>query len=653
MTAILELPALAALQQTQSSVNKFPEGFQLNITDDDTWKGLLKAMAQVAGNMNGGISPTFKEGLPNLYCGVLTTIFSILYLLCPQVRIRDKVCAVLLLLFFNVSFIIRQLDYIWHGFHFTNMIPYRFSFLYSFVMLYMAYTAWTHRKTFRLWQVISAAAASLALLLCYDDLSDEVFWAYNGVLILLYISTLLFQTFSKPIPANANARKRHALHEERIMQKRICSNILLGVMAIEIILNFVNFGVAFPGTNTSNYPKGKEDTLQVIQHMKALEEENPFYRTETTHTQTLNDGALNGYYGVTTFTSSANVNVTEFMRAFGFGAKNTYNRYSFEESSPVANLFIGLKYMLERDGKVKENPYFNDIYSSKDIHLLENNAYLPLGFLVNAQFLNSDFTASENKFEFQNTLMRQATGLTKNVWYILPENRLTISSNGPVLTPHPQTGYCSYSTSDDVDGTVTYSYTADREGLMCVYLDLSKRNNFKISINGTELYSETYSLPQMLSVCTVRPGDVIEAEMTCSKNQNGTINISAAILDEDSFREGYDVLDSSPLNITKFSNTNIQGTISCQRDGVLYTSIPQNGNWSALVDGEETEVVTIGNAMVGLLLSTGNHTIEFNYHNPAFSLGWKISLACCIIFIASFLIAYRPIHQKKKGKYEK
>ncbi len=141
--------------------------------------------------------------------------------------------------------------------------------------------------------------------------------------------------------------------------------------------------------------------------------------------------------------------------------------------------------------------------------------------------------------------------------------------------------------------------------------------------------------------------------MTCSKNQNGTINISAAILDEDSFREGYDVLDSSPLNITKFSNTNIQGTISCQRDGVLYTSIPQNGNWSALVDGEETEVVTIGNAMVGLLLSTGNHTIEFNYHNPAFSLGWKISLACCIIFIASFLIAYRPIHQKKKGKYEK
>ena len=67
MTAFLELPALAALQTTQSSVNTFPEGFDLNIADEDTWMGLLDAMRQVAGNMNGGLEPTFKEGLPNLY----------------------------------------------------------------------------------------------------------------------------------------------------------------------------------------------------------------------------------------------------------------------------------------------------------------------------------------------------------------------------------------------------------------------------------------------------------------------------------------------------------------------------------------------------------------------------------------------------------
>ena len=129
MTAILELPTLAALQTTQSSVNAFPEGFRLNIAGENTWIGLLDAMRQVAGNMGGGLEPTFKEGLPNLYCGVGTVILAVLFLTSGDVKLRDKICSVLLLAFFSISFIVRQLDYIWHGFHFTNMIPYRFSFL--------------------------------------------------------------------------------------------------------------------------------------------------------------------------------------------------------------------------------------------------------------------------------------------------------------------------------------------------------------------------------------------------------------------------------------------------------------------------------------------------------------------------------------------
>ena len=59
MTAVLELPTLAALQNTQSSVNQFPEGFKLNIADENTWLGLLDAMRQVAGNVGGGVEPNF------------------------------------------------------------------------------------------------------------------------------------------------------------------------------------------------------------------------------------------------------------------------------------------------------------------------------------------------------------------------------------------------------------------------------------------------------------------------------------------------------------------------------------------------------------------------------------------------------------------
>ncbi len=653
MTAFLSLPTLAALQNTQSSVNIFPTGFQLNMTSEDNWLGLLQTIIKVAGNTAGGIKPTFKEGLPNLYSGVFTTVLAFLFLCCKQVRLRDKICAICLLLFLNISCIVRQLDYIWHGFHFTNMIPYRFTFLYSFVMLYMAYVAWTNRKYFQLWQVCLSAVAAILLLLCYEDLTDVAFWAYNGLMLLLYVSVLVYRCVFPPVPENADEEALRAYRTKRIHKNRVCSYIFLGIIGIELVLNLVNFGVNFSRTNISNYPKGTTDTKTVLEHMEALEKDNPFYRVETTHTQTLNDGALNGYYGITTFTSSANVKVTEFMKALGYGAKNTYNRYSFEESSPVSNLFLGLKYMLERDGKVEANPYFEDIYAEGNVHLLENKAYLPLGFLANSQLLNMDFSAQMDRFDFQNTLIRQVAGLDKNVWYILPGTSLTINGNGPSVTPKPATGYCSYSTDENTEGTITYSYTADRYGLMCVNLDLSKKNNFSLWLNGNQLYSETYSLPQMVSVCEVKPGDIVEVQLKCKKSENGTIKISAAILYEAFFWEAYEALSESVLNITSFANTRVEGTIDCAKDGVLYTSIPQNGNWSATVDGKPVETVEIGGAMVGVLLSKGTHNVVFTYRNAAFSLGWKVSVACLVIFIGIALAIYQPQLRRYKGKYSR
>ena len=653
MTAVLSLPTLAALQTTQSSINAFPEGFQLNMTNEDNWLGLFKTMVKVAGNVNGGIEPTFKEGLPNLYCGVLTTILSFLYLLAPKIRLRDKICSVCLLLFFNLSFIVRQLDYIWHGFHFTNMIPYRFSFLYSFVMLYMAYCAWLHRKDFCLWQVILAAAASIGIVLCSEKLDDMVFWAYNGVLLLLYISALVYHCVFRPAPADDDEEALLQYHKAWHHRKSLCSIVLVGIMATELVLNLVNFGVTFPATNVSNYPKGKESTEDVIAYMEKLEEDTLFYRTEMTHTQSLNDGALNGYYGITTFTSSANVKVTEFMRALGYGAKNSYNRYSYEESSPVSNLFLGIKYMIERDGAVEENPYFDDIYSNDKVHLLENNAYLPLGFLANSQLLNVDFSESNDRFDFQNELMRQAAGLDEDVWYILPGSSLTINSKGPSITARPSTGYCAYTTDSQTTGTVTYSYTADRTGLMCVNLDLSKRNDFSLWLNGKKLYAETYSVPQMLSVCQVRPGDVVEVQMKCKVSQNGTIKINAAILDESLFREGYDKLSASTLELTSFSNTEITGTINCLQNGVLYTSIPQNGNWRAEVDGKPVDPVTIGGVMVGLLLTEGEHSIRFVYENQAYTIGFIVTIGFAVVFASLYWAFYRPVFKRKRGKYER
>ena len=658
MTAFLELPAFAALQTTQSSVNQFPHGFKMNIATENTWMGLFDAMRQVAGNMAGGISPTFKEGLPNVYCGVGTMVLAWLYLMMPDVKIRDKVCAVVLLIFFSLSFILRQLDYIWHGFHFTNMIPYRFSFLYSFVMLYMAYQAWLRRRSFRWWQVSVSALLTVCIVACSNAMGELdfsgsgagdtwMFVIYNVLFLVAYLIALLIQSRREKLnqemePEEIEAAKMRCMERWAKMKHAVCL-----IIALEMVLNLVVFGLNFSGTSVSGYPKGTDHAASMIRYMKEREANTLFYRAETTHSQTLNDGALNGYNGVSTFTSSANVRVTEFMQALGYGAKNTYNRYCYEEASPVANLFLNLKYMIERDGRDRESTWFTQLHRYGNVALLQNNAYLPLGFLTEAELADLDFPIDGNGFRFQNVLMQTAAGTDAEVWNLIDGHNMTISGVDVTIKEQNPSGYCSYEKGKN-GGTIIYRYEVTTDGFMCVDLNFPKRNNVQIWQNGVELYSESMSLPQMLAVGDVAVGDVVEIRAVCkTASESGTLTINAAILNEETFRQCYEVLAASTLELSEFTNTRVAGIINCNRDGLLYTSIPQNGNWSVSVDGAPAEIQTVGEAMAAVYLTEGVHEVEFVYHNQAFTLGCWISLLAAVVFV---VLMYLDGQMKKHRK---
>ncbi len=665
MTAILELPTLAALQTTQSSVNKFPTSFRLNIAKEHTIKGLLDAMRQVAGNMGGAMEPTFKEGLPNVYCGIFSIMLMFLYLMAKDIKLRDKVCAVFLLLFFNASFIIRQLDYIWHGFHFTNMIPYRFSFLYSFVVLYMAYRAWLMRKHFTVRKILLAAALTVLVLRCSNDFAKTVplelgemtldiplFLLYNLIFLALYLLSMLYGRAQAAVPEDVSARKQRLIRKANERIRRLSSWLLLGFMSVELVGTLVCFGIYFPGTGVSNYPRGTEHTESVIRYMYEREKNNPFFRAETTHSQTLNDGALNGYNGVSAFTSSANVKTTLFMQALGYGAKNTYNRYLFEESSPVANLFLGLKYMIEREGKEKESRYFTEVNHFGDTILLENQAYLPLGFLAERELADYVFTTNGNAFEFQNGLFTAATGVEEKVWNRIPGTNLFVIPNGVNITEDNGKGYIKYSDTEN-KSEVTFSYTAHRDGFACIHLNLPKRNDYYVSINGEERFKEVISLPQMMAVGDVVTGDVIDVRIVCDEGEKSTMTVDAAILDPEIFDRGYQILNASPLELTAFESTRLEGRIFCQRDGLLYTSIPQNGNWKVFVDGKESPIKLVGDCMVAVELPEGDHRIVYRYENAAFSLGWKISLLSLAAMLAAVQAVYHPDWQRYLPKKRK
>ncbi len=686
MTLFITLPALASLQNTYSVVNEFPSDFALNMQDyavysnvNAAWKVftdnlaagagfstiissffaavgkgawlILDSMRQAAGNMGGALTPSFKEGLPNLYCGVGTIGMAFMFLTAKSVKLRDKLCAAGMLLFLLLSFVIRQLDYIWHGFHFPNMIPYRFSFIFSFVMLYMAYRTWLIRDEFKLWQPITAGVLSAGILLCGGNFTFT-YLAYNLAFLALYIGMFLFMIIERKVSLPAeSAMTPEKLVKSQQLRKRLMTLIFAGIMMAELILNVVNFSFEFPRTNIVGFPKNEKGTSAAVNYMKYKERNEPFYRAEVTHTQTLNDGSMNGYHGISTFTSSANVKVTNFMRVMGYSAIGGNNSYVFEEGSPVGNLFLNLKYMIERDGDVEENPYFDVVHDFNNAYLLKNNAYLPLGFLAESELPELNFDATMHDFEFQNLLFTAATGIEKNVWWNIKSDLVTVESSDSVtLRSTSSNGMTVYKTGDQA-GTITYTFNSNGKGLMCLEIRMPKQNKYTVYKNGQELFTETFNMDQTIAVSNVYPGDEIKMVVNCKSGESSSIAARAAILVESTFRQGYDILNASTMQINEFSNTKIQGTIDCNRDGYLYTSVCNDGNWSVMVDGKPAEIKLTGEAMIGVELTKGTHEITFTYRNKAFTTGLLLSISCAVVFI-SIIVVEKVIHNRK-GKFAK
>ncbi|MBQ3265416.1 MAG: YfhO family protein [Ruminococcus sp.] len=159
MSAILTLPAYFALQYTHSSDNTFPKQFAINIGSTADFGGVLEGIGKTIANSVAFTQPTIREGLPNVYCGVFVIFLGLLFFFCPKIKKRERIFCGALWLFFMLSFIIRQLDFVWHGFHFPNMLPHRFSFLYSFLLIYMAFRVFMYIDSIKPVSVIGALLA--------------------------------------------------------------------------------------------------------------------------------------------------------------------------------------------------------------------------------------------------------------------------------------------------------------------------------------------------------------------------------------------------------------------------------------------------------------------------------------------------------------
>lgn len=94
--------------------------------------------------------------------------------------------------------------------------------------------------------------------------------------------------------------------------------------------------------------------------------------------------------------------------------------------------------------------------------------------------------------------------------------------------------------------------------------------------------------------------------------------------------------------IKEASDTHLSGTINAATSGLMFTSIPYDEGWSVYIDGVKTDTTKIcKDALTGVYVTAGNHTIEFKYMPKGFVPGIIITILCILILVG--LIFHKQI----------
>lgn len=624
LMAFALIPTYKILQSCSATSGSFPN-------DIKTYFTFFDFFANHFGSLSTTIRSSGDDVLPNVYCGVVTMILAILYFFTKSISKKEKLATIALLTVFYISFNFNFLNFIWHGMHFPNDLPYRFSFMYSFILLVMAY------KTFLRLKEISSRQIGLvgALLVLFVAIVEKV-KSKNVGDGTVYL-TLIFIVF-------------YVLLLTVLKDKRFFTGSLAVLLCICVCSEVIICDTSsFPNTITkSSYEDDYDDFRKVKDSIDATEKDK-FYRMELTYLRTRMDNCWFGYNGVSVFSSMAYEKLAKLEDHLGL-MSNRINSYTYDAQTPVYNMMHALKYVVNNTTPdALSSKYYKKLSTVDKFTAYQNNFYLPLAFCVNSAVeqwnIQPDLT-NPDPFEVQNDFFKKATGEKSDVFIGVPFESVNYTNVDPFTESLEQNDFQFNKAEKDTDASATFHLSAKEAGNYYVYYYVDGGDSKDVSVIapcGT--FTSSTSQDSLFDIGTVAKDQNITITVPFEKD-SGSLKLYVYRIDDAVFERGYKKLAQNTMDITSFEDTNLSGTFTAAEDCLLYTSIPYDKGWTVSVDGEEvskSNIIAVGDALIGIRVNKGEHQISFSYEPVGLKAGITVSA-----FVAALALLLLIINLLKK-----
>ena len=675
LSAIITLPMVSALQETG-------KGTITNATFNFDGDGLWGLLASHIFPFVNNYSTLSTCDCIFAFAGIATLILAIAYFFTKGISVRKKVGNLFLIATLWVSMIFHDIYFVWHGFGEPAGLMYRFAFIYSFVLIKIAYEAFCEIEKIK-WYGILAGTLFSALCVAgiyFNDLFNYYFFSVKLVItlaIFIAVFAILLLVLSKNIKA-----------------KTIVMIVLVLCVAIEsVVLNFNNFNTLELSENLSEY--------KIVDELTSDIEENEtvhFASKKQEYDDMLMYGAVFGYRGLECYSSISDYHYALAFTNFGAYGNRLNMQNGGSEQSPVFNMFFPVSCYIDGTGHLDESFFREKIIEKDGYTLYKNNYTMPFMYTTNFDI------EKWNPYEFPivldnlNEAAKCMTGTTENVVvYNNPENfvyencthisyvdRVNANHSGEEdshdhehdhsdnkdsinayyeFLEKRMSGYSYTITDITKPAHITFDSVAEADGMMYLYVDTAEFTDLTVTLNGKTMEYELFGVKENTTyeLGEVKKGDVATITIGGYRDngldedeiyilKNGFFTTISYTVDKAKFENAYNTLDAmSDTELLEFEDTYVKAKVTSYTDGALYIPIAYDEGWKIFVDGQQVGLYEHQGHILMTDIRQGEHIVEMKYCPVGLVPGAIITGVSVAILVAWAIIATKRF--KKEEEY--
>lgn len=588
-------------------------------------------------------------GLPFLYCGTITVLMIPAYFFNEKIRRSERISYAVLFFILFLSMYIRPVDMMWHGGQLPNWLPYRYSFIISFLMTVVAAAAFDRLKEVKTKTIGLTCLAWFAIMIYQENMDNFVEDLNNGRDTLNNFSTILpAMAIVLTVTVVLVQLRRNLNFDLRRNRTRVYSMVLLCIICSEALFNTV----AQINTQHTDIVYSKRPTYidyipklrDKVNEIKA--QDDGFYRIEKLFFRTVNDPLGANMYGLSHSSSTLNAKPIELLQRLGFTARSHYTRYS--GATLITSSLFGVKYELST-----ETNDVMDVRNGKEITVTKNDYALPICYLGEDAISELHLT-EHDPFAAQTEMLNTLIG--KNYEYY---TRVTDYKFNPVNVTQGSTtdNHHSFKKIDaNATATLTYTFDMEKSGKLYMYLPSTYERQINITVNGASkgVYFEGDN-NYMRMLGEYQQGEKITLELKLNKENLYFREAEFAIGNEDTIKQGLtELLEINKDTVcTLPSVTHVKTEVNCQKSMTLLTTIPVEKGWKVFVDGKQTEYYETMDSLICVPLTSGKHTVEMKFTTAGYPLAIIISVAGVGLLVVLILLWLKnnPDDRKRRKQH--